>query len=83
MATRPVMLTSRGGFGIGISPRQAAMTKLNSDLSAQGYNPHDMQQLMLDATRAYGPQFSPPHKGDSLAAVREWDAVNWVRAYGA
>jgi len=50
---------SQGGFGIGISPRQVAMIKLNSDLSSQGYNPHDMQ-LMLDATRAYCPQFSPP-----------------------
>jgi hypothetical protein len=51
---------SQGGFGIGISPRQVAMIKLNSDLSSQGYSPHDMQQLMLDATRAYCPQFSPP-----------------------
>jgi hypothetical protein len=51
---------SQGGFGIGISPRQVAMIKLNSDLSSQGYNPHDASQLMLDATRAYCPQFSPP-----------------------
>jgi hypothetical protein len=36
------------------------MIKLNSDLSSQGYNPHDMQQLMLDAIRAYCPRFSPP-----------------------
>jgi hypothetical protein len=51
---------SQGGFGIGISPRQVAMMKLNSDLSAQGFNPHDMSQLMLDATRAYCPQYSAP-----------------------
>ncbi|WP_414687145.1 hypothetical protein [Mycobacterium sp.] len=51
---------SQGGFGIGISPRQVAMIKLNSDLSSQGHNPHDTQQLMLDATRAYCAQFSPP-----------------------
>jgi len=51
---------SQGGFGIGISPRQVAMIKLNSDLSAQGFNPHDMQQLMLDATRAYCPQYAAP-----------------------
>jgi hypothetical protein len=31
---------SQGGFGIGISPRQIAMIKLNSDLSAQGFNQH-------------------------------------------
>jgi hypothetical protein len=51
---------SQGGFGIGISPRTAAMLKLNADLSGQGFNQHDMSQLMLDAIRAYCPQFSPP-----------------------
>jgi hypothetical protein len=51
---------NQGGFGIGISPRGAAMLKLNADLSGQGFNQHDMSQLMLDATRAYCPQFSPP-----------------------
>lgn len=51
---------NQGGFGIGISPRTAAMLKLNADLSGQGFNQHDMSQLMLDATRAYCPQNSPP-----------------------
>jgi hypothetical protein len=48
------------GFGIGISPRQAAMLKLNADLSGQGFNQHDMSQIMLDATRVYCPQSAPP-----------------------
>jgi hypothetical protein len=51
---------SQGGFGIGISPRGAALLKLNGDLAAQGFSPHDMSQLMLDATRAYCPEYSPP-----------------------
>lgn len=51
---------SQGGFGIGISPRQIALLNLNNTLQAQGYSPHDMSQLVLDATRAYCPQFAPP-----------------------
>jgi hypothetical protein len=51
---------SQGGFGIGISPRQVALLKLGSDLSGQGFNQHDTSQIMLDATRAYCPQFTPP-----------------------
>jgi hypothetical protein len=60
MATKPVMHYSQGGFGIGISPRQIAMINLNNTLQAQGYSPHDMSQLVLDATRAYCPQYAPP-----------------------
>ena len=51
---------SQGGFGIGISPRMIAMIRLNNDLSAQGFSPHDASQLMLDATRAYCPEYTPP-----------------------
>jgi len=51
---------SQGGFGIGISPRQVAMIKLNNDLAGQRFSPHDMSQLMLDATRAYCPHYAPP-----------------------
>jgi hypothetical protein len=47
-------------FGFGISPRHAAMIKLNADLAGQGFNQHDISQIMLDATRAYCPQFTPP-----------------------
>ena len=51
---------SQGRFGIGVSPYQVAMIKLNNDLAAQGFSPHDMSQLMLDATRAYCPEYQPP-----------------------
>jgi Protein of unknown function (DUF732) len=51
---------SQGRFGIGISPYQIAMIKLNNDLAAQGFSPHDMSQLMLDAARAYCPEYAPP-----------------------
>jgi hypothetical protein len=51
---------SQGGFGIGISPRQVAMIKLNNDFAGQGFSPHDMSQLILDATRAYCPEYAPP-----------------------
>jgi hypothetical protein len=51
---------SQGGFGIGISPRTAATLKLNADLSGQGFNQHDMPQIMLDATRTYCPQLPSP-----------------------
>jgi hypothetical protein len=50
----------QGGFGIGISPRQVALLQLNNTLTGQGLNPHDAQQVMLDATRVYCPQFAPP-----------------------
>jgi hypothetical protein len=51
---------NQGGFGIGISPRTAAMLKLHADLAGQGFNQHDESQIELDATRAYCPQNSPP-----------------------
>ncbi|MCV7007431.1 DUF732 domain-containing protein [Mycobacterium gordonae] len=50
----------QGGFGIGVSPRQIALINLNNTLQAQGLSPHDMSQLVLDATRAYCPQYAPP-----------------------
>jgi hypothetical protein len=51
---------SQSGNGIGMSPRQIAIMGLSNDLAAQGYLPHDKGQLMLDAFRAYCPQFAPP-----------------------
>jgi hypothetical protein len=51
---------SQGRFGISISPFQVAMIKLNNDLAAQGFSPHELSQLMLDATRAYSPEYAPP-----------------------
>jgi hypothetical protein len=51
---------NQGGIGLGISPRGFALLQLNNALSAQGLNPHDAQQVMMDATRAYCPQFAPP-----------------------
>ena len=51
----------QGAFGIGISPQQFALVKLNMDLiTAQGFSQHDASQLMLDATRAYCPEHTPP-----------------------
>jgi hypothetical protein len=52
------------GLVFGISPYQVAMIKLNSDLSAQGFTSHDMSQLMLDAVRAYCPQYSQRNRFD-------------------
>jgi Protein of unknown function (DUF732) len=51
---------SQGAFGIGISPRTAALLKLQNDLAAQGFSPHDMSQLTLDARRVYCPEYAPP-----------------------
>jgi hypothetical protein len=51
---------AQSGFGIGISPRQIALMRLNNDLAGQGFNPHDMRQLMLDAARSYCPENAPP-----------------------
>jgi hypothetical protein len=47
----------QGKFGIGISPYQAAMIRLNGDLSSQGLSPAQMSQLMRDAITVYCPEW--------------------------
>ena len=51
---------SQGRFGIGISPYQIAMIRLNSDLTSQGFSQHDIAQIILDASRVYCPEYAPP-----------------------